>query len=184
MNQKTRDSHLKKIARALQLAVPQFQGLKLVRDEEGKPHLETSFRHWRPRGAHQREDQFSDGTVRLVGFLWALLDGRGPLLLEEPELSLHSAVVRNLAEIIARLQRRKDGRRQVIATTHSLELMSNAGIAGEEVAALFPEDEGTSVHIASDMGDLRALLDQGMPVGEVVIPATAPEQAEQLLLEL
>jgi predicted ATPase len=181
---RTRDSYLKKIEKALQLAVPQFEGLELVSDEDGKPHLQTTFKHWRSQGARQWEDQFSDGTLRLVGFLWALLDGKGPLLLEEPELSLHSAIVTNLAEIIAKLQKREGGRRQIIATTHSIELMSNRGIAGEEVAALFPEAEGTSVRIASTMEEVRALLDAGLPIGEVVIPSTAPANATQLLLEL
>ena len=35
---------------------------------------------------------FSDGTLRLIGLLWALLDGTGPLLLEKPELSLHQEI--------------------------------------------------------------------------------------------
>ena len=184
LNQKTRNSHFRRIERALQVAVPQFHDLTLVPVEHGRPHLQTSFKHWRPQGARQWEDQFSDGTIRLVGFLWALLEGRGPLLLEEPELSLHSAIVVNLAEIIAKLQRRKEGRRQVIATTHSAELLSNPGIAGEEVVALYPEDEGTSAQIAADMEELRALLEQGMSVGDVVVPSTSPAHVRQLLLNL
>jgi len=52
-----------------------------VKDELGKPYPETTFRHWRPPGAHQWEDRFSDGTVRLVGFLCAILDGQGTVLL-------------------------------------------------------------------------------------------------------
>lgn len=184
LNQKTRNSHLRRIERALQLAVPQFHDLTLVPDEQGRPHLQTSFKHWRPQGARQWEDQFSDGTIRLVGFLWALLEGRGPLLLEEPELSLHSAIVVNLAEIIAKLQRRKEGRRQVIATTHSAELLSNPGIAGEEVVALYPGDEGTSAQVAASVSELRALLEQGMTVGDVVVPSTSPAQVQQSLLRL
>ena len=184
LNSATRNSYLRRISRALQIAVPQFSGLELVKDELGRPHLETTFRHWRPQGAHQWEDQFSDGTVRLVGFLWAILDGQGVVLLEEPELSLHPAIVRNLAEIIVKLQKKKEGKRQVIATSHSHDLLSSPGISGEEVATLRPGPNGTDVKVASTDEQIRALLESGMTPGDVVLPATAPQNVEQLLLEL
>jgi predicted ATPase len=184
LNTSTRKSYLRRIEKALRIAVPQFEGLDLVPDERGRQHLQTIFRHWRPQGAKQREDQFSDGTLRLVGFLWSLLEGRGPLLLEEPELSLHPAIVAHLAEMIARLQKKDSGQRQVVATTHSLELLMNPGIAGEEVAALFPSDGGTEIHVAAEMPEVRALLQAGMPVGEAIMPSTAPSDPAQLLLEL
>lgn len=183
-NTATRTSYLKWIGRALQLAVPQFSGLDLITDELGKPHLETTFRHWRPQGAHQWEDQFSDGTVRLVGFLWAILDGQGVVLLEEPELSLHPAIVRNLAEMIVKLQKKKEGRRQVIATSHSRDLLASQGISGDENATLHPGQNGTEVRIASRDQEIKVLLENGMAPGDVVLPATAPPNAEQLLLEL
>ena len=53
LNSATRNSYLKRISKALQISVPQFEGLELVKDDLGKPHLETTFRHWRPQGAHQ-----------------------------------------------------------------------------------------------------------------------------------
>lgn len=180
LNKKTQDSHLKRIGRALQLAVPQFKDLELVPDGRGRHHLQTTFQHWRPKGAHQWEDQFSDGTIRLVGFLWSLLEGKGPLLLEEPELSLHAAIVAKLSEIIAQLQERKEGRRQVIATTHSWELLSNPGIDGNEVVALFPEAEGTTARIAASVPELQRLLSEGMTVADAVLPATSPIDVNRL----
>jgi len=60
-----------------------------------------------PGAGWQREDQFSDGTLRLIGLFWALLEGDSPLLLEEPELSLNSAIIRKLPALIFRLQRQK-----------------------------------------------------------------------------
>ena len=65
------------------------------------------------------------------GMLWVLLDGVGPLLLEEPELSLHAGVVRHIPPMMARLGR-KTGR-QIILSTHSYDLLSDEGIASEEV---------------------------------------------------
>ena len=85
-SEKTRDARLRRIRDALRVAVPQLQELELWRDVRGTPHLRGKYEHWRQQGAWQTEDQFSDGTLRLLGLLWATLDGNGPLLLEEPEL--------------------------------------------------------------------------------------------------
>ncbi|RAQ41462.1 chromosome segregation protein SMC, partial [Arthrospira sp. O9.13F] len=85
--EKTRRSRLKKIEEALKLAVPQLKNLTDTKDEMGAPHLEAIYEHWRPQAGKQREDQFSDGTLRLIGLLWSLLESDSLLLLEEPELS-------------------------------------------------------------------------------------------------
>jgi predicted ATPase len=88
------------------VAVPQLQEIELWRDVRGTPHLRGKYQHRRPQGAWQNEDQFSDGTLRLMGLLWVALDKDGPLLLEEPELSLHPEIVRVLPQMLARVQRR------------------------------------------------------------------------------
>ncbi len=44
--------------------------------------LRGKYRHWRPEGTWQTEEQFSDGTLQLIGLLWAAMDrGKGPLSL-------------------------------------------------------------------------------------------------------
>ncbi|WP_422412990.1 MULTISPECIES: AAA family ATPase [unclassified Endozoicomonas] len=68
-----------------------FKGLRYIRNERGQPHLEAQYEHYRPNAGWQSEEHFSDGTLRLLGILWSLMEGMGVLLLEEPELSLHSA---------------------------------------------------------------------------------------------
>ncbi|OGJ89503.1 MAG: hypothetical protein A2487_06345 [Candidatus Raymondbacteria bacterium RifOxyC12_full_50_8] len=184
-NKKTREAFFRRIQQALKYAVPQFQDLGLVKDRMGIPHLEAIYRHWRAKGARQWEDQFSDGTLRFIGLFWALLDGNKPILLEEPELSLHSGIVTRLAEIISRLQQKKKfGNRQVILTTHSFDLLSNKGIAAEEVLMLVPGEEGTEIKNASHDKEVKVLLQSGMSVADVVIPATVPERVEQLSLQL
>lgn len=179
-NFKTRDAFLKKINAALKAALPQFDDLQLVKDDMGIPHLEALYKHWRPKAGKQREDQFSDGTLRLIGFLWALQDGNKPILLEEPELSLHPGIVNKLAEIIGRLQRRKTGRRQVLVTTHSYELLTNRGIGGDEVLMLIPDEEGTEVKKASSDKEIMTLLRSGLCVADAVLPLTAPRSLDQL----
>ena len=177
--EKTRRSRLKKIENALRLAVPELQELCDVRDEKGIPHLEAVYQHWRPKAGRQREDQFSDGTLRLIGLLWTLLDGDNLLLLEEPELSLHTSIVTKLPEIIWRMQRAK--RRQVVVSSHSTELFSDRGIAAEEVALLKPHgSEGTEVVLASAKESIRLLLEGGMSMADAVLPMTAPESVSQL----
>ena len=151
---------MKRILDALRVAVPQFDELKLLRDDRGIPHVHGRYKHWRPRGAWQTEDQFSDGTLRLMGLLWIALDGNGPLLLEEPELSLHPEVVRHIPQMFARMQRRTG--RQVMVSTHSADLLRDPGIGLNEALVLEPGDEGTTVQPVSGIQEARQLLQGGL----------------------
>jgi hypothetical protein len=179
-HKRTFDSRLSRITEALRVAVPQLEKLKLESDERGTPHLRGLYRHWRPDAGWQTEDQFSDGTLRLLGLLWALLDGTAPLLLEEPELSLHSAVVQYIPAMMWRIGRKVG--RQTIVSTHSPDLLSDESISAEEVILLEPSKEGTEAVIAASVKQVRALLTGGATVGEAVLPRTAPKGAEQLSL--
>ncbi len=172
-------SRLAKIEEALKIAVPQLQQLRFERDKDtGQPHLAALYTHWRPNAGWQREDQFSDGTLRLVGLLWALLDSDSLLLLEEPELSLNNGIVSHLSPLIYRMQRQR--KRQVFISTHSESLLSDGGIDGREVLLLSPSPEGSSVIVASAIEEVKPLLDAGLSVGEVVLPRNIPQDIEEL----
>ncbi len=173
-------SRLRRITRALSVAVPQLQELDLKRDERGVPHLLVQYKHWRPKAGWQNETQLSDGTLRLLGLLWGFLDGTAPLLLEEPELSLHTAVVRHIPQMLSRLSRKSE--RQVLLSTHSADLLSDEGIGAEEVLVLEPLKEGTQVQVAKDVRQIRELLEGGLSMADAVIPRTAPADAGQLAL--
>ena len=174
-------TRLRHIQNALKVAVPQLKELELWRDTRGTPHLRGKYEHWRPQGAWQTEEQFSDGTLRLLGLLWAVLDGTGPLLLEEPELSLHPGVTRFIPQLLARMQSRTG--RQVLISTHSTDLLRDDGIGLDEVLLLTPSEEGTSVKPASEFKDIKALLEGGrINLVDAVIPHTRPKLAEQLML--
>jgi predicted ATPase len=174
----TRKARLRKIEAALRIAVPQLKELTDVKDEAGVPHLEAVYKHWRPRGAKQREDQFSDGTLRLIGLLWSLIESDSMLLLEEPELSLNSGIVRKLPALMYRIQRQK--KRQILISTHSSDLLSDPGIGGEEVLLLIPSEEGTKVELASSIGEIRDLLEGGLTVADAALPRTVPADILQL----
>jgi predicted ATPase len=176
--EKTRKSRLTKIEKALRLAVPHLKGLSFSKDDNGIPHLEAIFEHWRPNAGKQNEEQFSDGTLRLVGFLWSLLDGDSLLLLEEPEISLHVGIVRKLPGLIWRIQNRK--KRQVIISTHSTDLLSDSGISGEEALLLIQKSEGTIIQKASVVKEIKYLLESGLSVAEAALPKTEPKNSDQL----
>lgn len=176
---KTRDARLLKICRALSVAVPQFKELRFKADEiTGAPHLEALYEHHRPNAGWQREAHFSDGTLRLLGILWSLLNGDSLLLIEEPELSLHQAVVEQIPSLIQRVQRMTRRRRQIIISTHSESLLGNKGIDERGVIVLEPGHEGT--HIRPISNAEQKCLDSGFSVAEVVLPQTRPKKIEQL----
>lgn len=180
---KTRDSRLKKIQFALKVAAPQLKELTVTRDSFGVPHLVGLFEHWRPHAGKQNETQFSDGTLRLFGLLWSLFEGEGPLLMEEPELSLHSEVVRHLPQMIERINRqRQKFKRQVIISTHSEEMLSDSGIGGDEVLRLEPSDEGTLFKSPLDDPEELDQLRNGLTIADVVLPKSAPANVSQLEL--
>ena len=177
---KTRQSRLRRIEEALRIAVPQLRELKLEKDEIGIPHIEGRYEHWRPNAGWQQEDQFSDGTLRLMALLWSVMDGTGPLLLEEPELNLHPAVVKFLPQLLHRATRRT--RRQVIVSTHSPDFLRDEGIASDETLLLRPHDNGTRVIVAASDPNIRLLLESGASIADAVLPQTAPKGEGQLAL--
>lgn len=175
-NKKTRDSRLKRIAKVLQMAVPQFSELDYVPDEKGHPHLRVRYDHFRQHGAFQNEDQFSDGTLRLIGIIWAILDGDGILLLEEPELYLHSEIVKQLPMFIAKAQKTQKGKvRQVFISSHSYELLNTDTISAEEIIMLNQGKEDTFIELANNVPSVNQKIDSGFTPAEAVIPHVAPK---------
>lgn len=175
---RTREARLTRINKALRAAVPQLGDLQLAPDTRGSWHLEGRYQHWRPHGARQDEADFSDGTLRLIGLLWAVLDGTAPLLLEEPELSLHPDVVRQLPQLFARVQRGTG--RQLLVSSHSPDLLDDPGVGLDEVLLLEPGENGATVRSAQTITDVDALLRGGSRLSEVIRPRTRPVNVAQL----
>ncbi len=179
VNDKTRKAWLRNIEEALKIAVPQFVAFNYA-EENGKPHLEAVYEHWRPKAGKQREDQFSDGTLRLIAFLWSLQEGDGLLLLEEPELSLNGAIVSKIPALIYKLQKPK--KRQIILTSHSSDLLNDRGISLKEILLLEPGREGTIISVTSDLKDVQAMIMGGMTPAAAILPKTKPKNINQLTL--
>lgn len=176
--ERTRKVRLQKIGKALKLAVPQFDELRFEKDKLGHPHLQAMYAHHRPNAGWQSEEHFSDGTLRLLALLWTLLDGNSLLLLEEPEISLNDAIVKEIPLMLQRLQRDRKSKRQVLVTTHSEALLSNAGIDGRGVVLLESSAEGTTGRTLRP--EESQALEAGLTVAEVVLPKARPATVNQL----
>lgn len=179
--EKTSLARLKKIEEVLRVCVPNMRNLRFTRDAiTGAPHLEALYEHWRPDAGWQRENQFSDGTLRLLGIMWSLLDGNSLLLLEEPELSLNEDIVRQIHPLIWRMQRQAKYRRQVFITTHSEALLQTRSIDPREVVRLEPTQNGTIAAPVSE--EDIALITAGYSIAETLLPHVKPAQVNQLAL--
>lgn len=177
--QRARDAKLRRIQGALEKAVPQFSELKFEQDKvTGLPHLMASYKHWRNHGAWQREDQFSDGTLRLIGLLWMLQESNALLLLEEPELSLNDAIVSHIPLMIDRvLRKQKASNRQVILTTHSEALLNNP-LDAESIILLESKPDGTEARTAD--AQEANLMHAGLTPADVMLPKARPAGIDQL----
>ncbi len=174
---RTRKARLDRIQKALEIAVPQFSELEFEQDSvTGSPHLKANFKHWRVHGSWQREDQFSDGTLRLLGLLWALQEG-DLLLLEEPELSLNDAITEHIPLIIDRVLRKRKSSRQVLISTHSDNLIAEVGDP-QAVLLLAPSGNGSIIR-TPDESETQA-MEHGLNAAEVLLPKTRPEQVDQM----
>ena len=169
---KTQDARLRRVQAALQKAIPEFEKLRLEKDSMGVPHLEAAYKNWRPHAAWQNETQFSDGTLRLLGLLWTLVatpaEKSSVLLLEEPELSLHSALVSKLPRLLAEARKNAKGAVQVILSSHATEVVDDDSVGAEEVLVLLPGKDGTKGSLLSDREDVECYLDIETPFSEII----------------
>ena len=115
-----------------------------------------------------------------MGLLWAVTESSGPLLLEEPELSLHPEVVRHIPQMFRRVQRRAG--RQIIVSSHSPDLLNDPGIGNDEVILLTTGNEGTSAQLLSRNPKAVSMRSAGIELAEILRNMTAPEDADQLTL--
>jgi predicted ATPase len=143
--------------------------------------LEALYSHHRLNAGWQKENQLSDGTLRLIALFWMLLEGEGLLLLEEPELSLDEEVVRNLPRLLNRVSRAtKKRQRQIIITTHSFALLSDKSIDGRWVIRIEGAHEGSRLLPPSE-GELDALR-AGISAGDLLLPQVHPRPAKEMAL--
>ncbi len=160
------------IADILSKIVPEIADLKAARGSFDVPRLYTFFKHAREGSKPLTEAVLSDGTLRLIGMLWSLLDGDGPLLLEEPEQSLHAGLVQYLPMLLGGLS--DSSNRQLLVSTHSSDLLRSEGMQIEEVIVLYAEAGHTTIKPATQIEDVEDMLRAGESIADIVLHDTAP----------
>ena len=181
------ESRLRKISEALQIIVPQLKDLNLTEpDVRGRRHLECRFKHWRyGKVSKQNEKDFSDGTLRMIGLFWMLLEGKGLLLMEEPELYLHSSVIKKLPYLFYKVSHLQENRRQMIISTHSLELVQNQnGVQAEEILLVKPTQNGSRLIPLPKIPAIRALLEADLDYASIIEVETKPPEIDTQELHL
>ncbi len=181
-DEEIRKERLATINKALRIVAPQMENLQLVQDTAGRWHMGGRYQHWKSQKALQDERDFSDGTLRLIGLMWALLDSKGPILLEEPELSLHSDAVRQIPAIFSILQMGIPS--QVILTTHSRDMLQDSGIGPREVVSIQPTDRGSIAKMADQVERVQEIMQMDFPVGDAIHPATQADNINDLAAKL
>jgi len=171
---RTRDFRLRTIEEILVKVIPNLEQLQFKQDEvTGRPHLEMLYNHWRPKAGWQREDQFSDGTLRLLAILWTLLSTNRMILLEEPELSLHKAIVEQIPGLLYKTrQRRSKSGGQIIISTHSEVMLSDNSISGSFLM-LHPGQDGEATTIRSPSEKDILAMQAGLSAADILLPQTS-----------
>lgn len=111
-------------------------------------------------------DQFSEGTLRLLGMLFDLATlprDTSIVLIEEPETFLQASVVRSLPSLLAEVAMNRDV--QMIISTHSPELVDSELVLPSQVLMLRSENGETTGQLLSESNDprIKAVVSAGLP---------------------
>lgn len=122
------------------------------------------------RGVYSHE-QFSEGTLRLLGMLFGLATlprTTSIVLIEEPEAFLQASVVRSMSSFLAEVAMTHDV--QMVISTHSPELIDSELVLPSQVLVLRPEDGETVGELLSQSNDPRihAVISAGLPKSEAI----------------
>lgn len=180
MPEKICRARLRFIHETLRDVIPRVEQLDVRRDARGRPHLRARQEHWRSRGAVQTEQQLPDGALRLIGLTWTVLEDGGPLLVEEPEISLHPRAVRLIPGMLARIGRRSG--RQLLMTTDSPDLMAGDSVRLSEILLFVPGDEATTVRPVLSAAEVRTMLEEGAGKHEERPVVSAVDDEDQIEL--
>ena len=111
-------------------------------------------------------EQFSEGTLRLLGLLFDLATlprDTSVVLIEEPETFLQASVVRSLPSLLAEVAMNRDV--QMIISTHSPELIDSELVLPSQVLMLRSENGDTTGQLLSESNDprIKAVVSAGLP---------------------
>ena len=160
------DAVVERIRPIMAAAVPEVPNLSYQRMGLG---TEVVFYSDTPehgaKGVYSHE-QFSEGTLRLLGMLFDLATlprATSIVLIEEPETFLQASVVRSLPSLLAEVAMNRDV--QMVISTHSPELIDSELVLPSQVLMLRSENGETTGELLSESNDLRikAVVSAGLP---------------------
>jgi glr1927 protein len=160
---------LDRIRPIMAAAVPEVPNLSYLRMGLG---TEVVFYNDTPdpgaRSVYSHE-QFSEGTLRLLGMLFDLATlplTTSIVLIEEPETFLQASIVRSMSSFLAEVAMNHDV--QMVISTHSPELIDSEVVLPNEVLVLRSQNGETTGELLSQSSEprIQAVLSADLPKSE------------------
>ena len=157
---------LNRIRPIMAAAVPEVPNLSYLRMGLGTEVVFYSDTPVRGASGVYSHEQFSEGTLRLLGLLFDLATlprDTSIVLIEEPETFLQASVVRSLPSLLAEVAMNRDV--QMVISTHSPELIDSELVLPSQVLMLRSEDGETTGQLLSESNDprIKAVVSAGLP---------------------
>lgn len=160
------DAVVDRIRLIMASAVPEVPNLSYQRMGLGTEVVFYSDTPVRGATGVYSHEQFSEGTLRLLGLLFDLATlprDTSVVLIEEPETFLQASVVRSLPSLLAEVAMNRDV--QMIISTHSPELIDSELVLPSQVLMLRSENGETTGQLLSESNDprIKAVVSAGLP---------------------
>ena len=116
-------------------------------------------------GKDLRADLLSDGTINITAIVVALFfEGKNVIFLEEPERNIHPHLISKVVDMAKDASRNK----QIILTTHSPEVVRNAGI--ENLLLVSRDGNGFStITRPKDNEEVKIFLKNDLGLDEIYV---------------
>ncbi len=157
-------AEVERLGRVLASIVPNTERVRTIKHGK-KLSLEFTQQWGRNKSLKFEAFSMSDGTLRALGLLTAMAQRPSPslLVIEEPEASIHPGALEAILDLLRAASRRI----QVIATTHSPEVLDAKWIRDNHIRIVSWQDGATRVSGLADTS--RAALQQHlMGAGELL----------------
>ena len=160
------DAVVDRIRPIMAAVVPEIPNLSYQRMGLGTEVVFYSDTPVRGASGVYSHEQFSEGTLRLLGMLFNLATlprDTSVVLIEEPETFLQASVVRSLPSLLAEVAMNRDV--QMVISTHSPELIDSELVLPSQVLMLRSENGETTGQLLSESNDprIKAVVSAGLP---------------------
>jgi hypothetical protein len=160
------DAVVDRIRPIMAAVVPEIPNLSYQRMGLGTELVFYSDTPVRGASGVYSHEQFSEGTLRLLGLLFDLATlprDTSVVLIEEPETFLQASVVRSLPSLLAEVAMNRDV--QMVISTHSPELIDSELVLPSQVLMLRSENGETTGQLLSESNDprIKAVVSAGLP---------------------